>query len=233
MPTVIVATLLSYVAGWIVGVPVLLPLLNTAAAWVIMVRRLRDGRVMGAIAVMLVWAAVMGVASTTMAAGGWSRAGGRDLFLRADYRGEMLTWVRTGVGPESDPATFVPRHLAHAGVFLTASVASGGLLSMPMGAVLMNSMGDYVGAMARESAHPIASAVLGWHPWAVVRIIAFVILGVLLSAVPLSRLMGFPFTLARYRTWVGAGLGLLALDIGLKWALAPAWGAVLKGLAGW
>jgi hypothetical protein len=145
----------------------------------------------------------------------------------------MLAWVRTGVGPESDPSTFVPRHLAYAGVFSAAAVATGGALAMPMGAVLMNSMGDYVGSLARQGTNPLVLVVLGWHPWAIVRIIGFVILGVVLSGVVLSRVWHFGYSLRRQQRWIGVGVGLLAIDIALKWALAPAWSPLLRGLAGW
>jgi hypothetical protein len=104
---------------------------------------------------------------------------------------------------------------------------------MPMGAALMNQMGEYVGAMARQSAHPATSVLLGWHPWAVVRVIGFVIIGVVLSGVALSRLMGFPYSLGRHRRWLYLSAGLLALDIVLKWVLAPSWATLLEGVAGW
>ena len=147
---------------------------------------------------MLVWALTLGVVSTVMAASGWSRRhDGGDLFLRASYRDEMIHWVRTGVGPESMPSVFLPRHAAHAAVFAAASAVTGGVLSMPMGAALMNQMGEYVGAMAATSAHPVASALLGWHPWAIVRITGFVIIGVVLSGVLLSRVWRVPYSLSR------------------------------------
>jgi hypothetical protein len=94
-------------------------------------------------------------------------------------------------------------------------------------------MGEYVGAMTARSAHPLTSAVLGWHPWAVVRVTGFVMIGVVLSGVLLSRLIGFPYSLARQRRWLLLAVGLIGLDIALKWILAPSWGAILKGLAGW
>ena len=62
---------------------------------------------------------------------------------------------------------------------------------MPMGAVLMNYMGHYVGTLAAASGRPALTMVLGWHPWAVVRIVSFVALGVILSAPLLARLGGF------------------------------------------
>lgn len=234
MLLVILSTLVSYVLGWLIGVPWLVPFLNAAWPWWTMARELRAGRTRQAIVVMLVWAATMAVGSTAMAGFGWSRTrDGGDLFLRSSYRDEMIAWVRTGIGPESQPSVFVPRHVAYAAVFCTASVATGGALSMPMGAVLMNQMGEYVGSMAAQSASPVASVVLGWHPWALVRIAGFVMIGVVLSGVLLSRLMKFPFSLQAERGWLAIGGRLLVVDVVMKWLLAAEWGRALKGFAGW
>jgi hypothetical protein len=231
---VILATFASYGAGWAIGVPLLVPILNSAMAWWVMADRMRTGQTRQAIALMLVWAAVMAVSATAMAALGLAHdAGDEALFLRDGYRDEMLSWVRTGAGAESTPSVFLPRHGANAAVFTAAALATGGLLAMPMGAVLVNSMGEYVGAMAAASAHPWTSVVLGWHPWAIVRVIAFVVLGVVLSGVLLSRVLRFPYRLADQRRWVGVSVGLLVLDVALKVVLAPAWGRLLRGVAGW
>jgi hypothetical protein len=234
MVLVIAATVASYVLGWLIGQPWLVPFLNAAWPWWTMARELRAGRTRQAIIVMLVWAATMAVVATTMAGLGWSRTrDGGDLFLRSAYRDEMITWVRTGVGPESMPAVFIPRHLAYAAVFCAASVATAGALSMPMGAVLMNQMGEYVGAMAAQSASPVSSVVLGWHPWAIVRIVGFVMIGVVLSGVLLSRLLKFPFSVHAERRWIAIGARLLVVDLVTKWMLAPEWGRALKAVAGW
>jgi hypothetical protein len=141
--------------------------------------------------------------------------------------------VKTGVGPESTPSVFIPRHLAYAAVFSAAAIATGGALAMPMGAALMNQMGEYVGAMAAQSASPALSVILGWHPWAVLRIAGFVMIGVVLSGVVLSRVMSFPFSLSAERRWLAIGARLLVVDLVLKWMLAPAWSRALKTIAGW
>lgn len=234
MILVILVTVASYGLAWLIGIPWLMPFLNAAGAWGVMVAELRRRRTGRAIAVMLVWAATMAVVATGMASSGWSRSEeGTNLFLRSSYRDEMIEWVRTGVGAESTPSVFIPRHLAYAGVFAATSLVTGGALSMPMGAALMNQMGEYVGAMTAQSKSPFASAVLGWHPWAVIRIIGFVMIGVVLSGVLLSRALNFPFSLAAERHWLLIGVTLLVIDIVLKWLLAPAWAGILKGLAGW
>jgi hypothetical protein len=230
----IAATLTSYVVGWAIGVPLVVPFLNAAVPWWRMSRELRAGQTRRAIAVMLVWAVTMGAAATSMAALDWSRThDGGDLFLRAAYRDEMFTWVRTGQGAESEPAVFIPRHLGYAAVFTATALATGGALAMPMGAVLMNQMSEYVGAMARSSAHPWPSAILGWHPWAVVRVTGFVMIGVVLSGVLLSRVLHFPYSLGAQRRWLQVGAALLVLDVVLKTLLAPSWSTLLKDLAGW
>jgi len=230
---IVAVTIASYLLAWLIGVSALVPFLNAAPAWWLMARALRSGQVNRAIAVMLVWAATLAVCATTMSAFGWTRRDGGELFLQADYKNQMISWVRTGVGPESEPATFVPRHLGYAAVFTAAAISTGGLLAMPMGAVLMNSMGDYVGTLAASGAHPVPLAVLGWHPWAILRIVGFVILGVVLSGVVLSRAWSFEYTLSAQRRWLAIGVSLLAIDIALKWMLAPAWSPLLRGLAGW
>ena len=234
MGLAVAGTLASYAVGWLIGLPVLVPFLNAALPWWLMAKSLRLGQVRRAIAIMLVWALTMAVAATSMAALGWSRTrSGDDLFLRSEYREQMIEWVRTGIGPESQPGVFIPRHIGYAAAFTAAAIATGGALAMPMGAVLMNQMGEYVGSMARQSAHPTTSVMLGWHPWAILRVIGFVMIGVVLSGVLLSRVLKFPYSLARHRRFLFIGGGLLALDIALKAVLAPAWGAILKGVAGW
>jgi hypothetical protein len=118
MVLVIATTLASYGLGWLIGLPWLVPFLNAAYPWWRMATELRRGEVRRAVSVMLLWALTMGVVSTSMVAMGWSRTrSGSDLFLRASYRAEMTSWVRTGIGAESQPLVFIPRHLGYAAVF--------------------------------------------------------------------------------------------------------------------
>jgi len=118
-------------------------------------------------------------------------------------------------------------------VFAALALASGGVLALAMGAVLMNYMGHYVGTLAATSAHPLPVLVLGWHPWAVIRIVSFVTIGVVLSAPLLSWLGRFRVdrrAARRLLAWAAAGL---IADIVLKWLLAPAWQRLLMRAAGW
>ena len=104
---------------------------------------------------------------------------------------------------------------------------------MPMGAVLMNYMGHYVGTLAETSAHPARTLLLAWHPWAVIRVISFVVIGVVLSAPLLSRVANVRIerrTARRLLAWACAGL---VLDIMLKTLLAATWQRLLLRSVGW
>jgi hypothetical protein len=205
----------SYGLGWVVGAPILVPILNTLASYPFMVSALRRGRLRVAIVRMLLWALAMGVCATLLS---YARPAATDrLFIRGEaYRTEMQTWVMTGVGAESTPSVFIPQQIGHAVLFSALAVASGGVLAMPLGAVLMNYMGHYVGTLAAIGRRPIVLMILGWHPWAVIRIISFVVIGVVLSAPIVARRRPAGGWL------VLAGAGLLA-DIVMKTLFAAAW----------
>jgi hypothetical protein len=229
---IVVATLLSYAIGWAIGVPVLLPLLNTLASFPFMVLALRRGDLRLAVARMLLWALTMAAVATLVS---YERPVQTDsLFLRGQaYRTEMFGWVMSGQGAESRPSEFIPQQAGHAAAFSGLALVTGGAAAMPMGAVLMNYMGHYVGALAASSRRPVLTMILGWHPWAVIRVISFVVIGVVLSAPLLSRVARFKVDRQAARTlltWAAAGL---VADVLLKTLLAPAWQRLLLRVVGW
>ena len=229
---VVFATLASYAVGWAIGVPVLLPILNTLASFPFMVLALRRGDLRLAVARMLLWALTLGTVATLAS---YARPDQTEaLFLRSGpYRVEMLGWVMTGQGAESTPSQFIPQQAGHAALFSSLALVTGGVAAMPMGAVLMNYMGHYVGTLAASSRRPALTMILGWHPWSVIRVISFVVIGVVLSAPLLSRIGRFQvdWALGR-RLLIWAGVGLIA-DVVLKTLLAPAWQHLLLRVVGW
>ena len=229
---IVLATALSYGLAWLLDVPVLVPILNTAASFPFMVLALKRGDVRLAIARMLLWALTMGMSATLMS---FARPDATDhLFMRGEaYRIEMFEWVMTGRGAESTPSQFIPQQAVHAALFSALALATGGVLAMPMGAVLMNYMGHYVGTLAARSARPALTLALGWHPWSVIRVISFVVLGVVLSVPVLSRLARFKADLRPARPFVTAACAGLVVDILLKALLAPAWQRLLLRVVGW
>jgi hypothetical protein len=233
MPSLLIvaATVLSYALGWAVGWPALVPLLNTAASYPLMVLAIRRGDVRLAVARMLVWALALGISATILSFARPGQTG--TLFLHgAAYRAEMFTWIMTGVGPESDPARFILQHAWHAVLFVVLALATGGIAAMVMGAALMNYMGHYAGALAASSVQPLLAGVLAWAPWAVARVISFVTLGVVLS-IPLLTRTGVGVILRREQVLIAAAVIGLVADVALKWLLAPAWHRLLLRLTGW
>ncbi|MGE5360290.1 MAG: hypothetical protein ACM3NQ_14840 [Bacteroidales bacterium] len=227
-----VATVLSYALAWVLGVPALVPILNTLPALPVLFVCLRAGRLRRAVVLMLVWAATLGAMATILSYRAPVQAG--RLFLNGEaYRREMFFWVLTGVGAESNPSQFVPTHLLHAGLFCGLSVVSGSILSMPMGAVLMNYMGCFVGSLAGVSSRPLITVAAGWVPWSVIRVASFVVLGVVLAGPVLSRAGRFRYRLREHLPLVGIALAGLLTDIIIKASLAPGWHRLLKTLVGW
>jgi hypothetical protein len=233
VPAVIVGgTAVSYLVALLIGIPALVPFLNVAPAFPFMIASLRRGRVAEAVWRMLVWAAALAVCATTISYLGPAEAG--RLFLRGEsYRREMFAFLLTGYGAEGDIRRFLPQHLAHAAVFAALAIATGSLLAMPLGAMLMNYMAYYVGALGAASAHPWKAMALAWVPWAIIRIAGFVTLGVVLSGPLLGRLFGFQYRLRDQRRWIALAGGALLTDVLLKWALAPSWREMIRNAAGW
>jgi hypothetical protein len=226
------ATLASYAVAWVLDVPVLVPFLNTAASFPFMLVALKRADVRLAISRMLIWALTLGACATWLSYMRPAATGA--LFLRSEaYRTEMFTWVLTGRGPESTPSQFIPQQAGHAALFVGLTLASGGLLGMPMGAALMNYMGHYVGSLAAQSPQPALTMMLAWHPWAVIRVISFVILGVVLSMPVLARIVRFDADWRAARPWVIVAISGLLVDVVLKWLLAPAWQRLLLRTVGW
>lgn len=229
---IVLATVLSYALGWLIGIPALVPVLNTLASFPFMVAALKRGDLRLAIARMLLWALTMAACATVLS---YLQPWRTDaLFLRgAAYRTEMFAWVASGLGAESMPSRFIPQQAMHASLFALLAAATGGVLAMPMGAVLMNYMGHYVGMLGATSARPALTMWLAWHPWSVIRVASFVVIGVILSAPVLGRVYRFRVDWRSARTpmiWACAGL---VADVVLKWLLAPEWQRLLLRVVGW
>lgn len=226
LPWVLLATALSYPLGLAIGVAWLLPILNVAPAYAAMVRRLGRGEPREAVTLMLAWAvalAVCGTASFTL----WPSPPDALVLNGPAYRDEMLRWIRTGEGREGEWRSFLPQHVGHLAAFVLLSLATASAASMVMGAALMNFMGFYVASLARAGVPAFTVVLFGWQPWALCRVAAFVVLGVVLADPLLARLQG------RRRTWpmrpyIVAAAVLIAGDWLLKALLAPAWGRVLR-----
>jgi hypothetical protein len=212
--------------------PILLPLLATAAVYPFMATLLLRRQRPAACTAALLWAATLSAGVITAA-----RRDGvsmeRVILNGGAYRDEMFAFVRTGVGREGDPARFLPQHVLHLATFALLSASSGGLLGIALGAVLVGYMSYYVGSLAAAGGAPWTAILLGWPPYAILRVTAFIVAGVCLAEPLLfaaaRRLTRSPLPMPAPRgRWYLAAFLLLAGDVVLKIFLAPIWSILLR-----
>ena len=215
-----------------IGGPAPLPILATLAIYPVLVLLiLRQRRRTAAIATLL-WAASLSVSvivSTERDPGAMETV----VLNGTAYRDEMFAFIRSGQGRESDPALFLPQHLLHLGAFCLLAWASAGLLGIALGALLVGYMSFYVGSLAAAGGAPAVALAFGWPPWAVLRVVAFVLLGVALSEPLLLAIRRRAETACSgsfppWRAWYLTAAVLLAADALLKLLLAPSWAALLR-----
>ena len=214
---------------------VLLPALATLFVYPVMAALLLRGRRLAALAAALLWAASLSI--SIIAATRRDPVSMQHVVLNGPaYRDEMFAFIRSGSGRESDPARFVPQHVLHFLAFSLVAAGTGGLLGIALGAILVGYMSYYVGALAAAGGAPWTALLLGWPPWAILRVVGFVLVGIGLAEPLLlaarRRLDGAAAARLPYRPWyIVAGL-LLVGDVLLKFFLAPAWAALLRPCLG-
>jgi len=150
----------------------------------------------------------------------------------ATYRREMLRWLRSGHGPESRPSATVVRHLAELAIYLAAALVSGNLLALMLGAVLLNYMNAYVARLLSVAKNGWSVGALAWNVWSIVRVAAYVALGVAATA-PLAARWGYPALPGAVDPyWIAGGIGVL-LDLLLKLSLSKVCGRRLRAALDW
>lgn len=145
------------------------------------------------------------------------------------YRDSMFEWVRTGIGEESSPARFLPKHALHFAAFCVLSFATYGFLGLALGAALLAYMNFYVGSLLAHAARPLAIAGYVWPVYAIVRVAGFILVAVALTAYALRWRRGIPLDARWARRVLLAGIGLVALDAMLKTLLASHYSMLLRG----
>jgi len=227
-PYLLIATAISIAIGVYSESKILLPLLNIAAAYPVMFTLLRFEQRKRAIGTMLFWALCMAVLMVYTCVH-FPLQAEASIFHGKAYAAEMMNWVRTGNAPENEPLRFVPQHLLHFFVFVALSLLTGSLLSLLMGALLMNYMCFYVGTLVNAAAHPLTATLMGWQPYAIIRVCSYVILGVILGEPMICRVLkkDYEYDL-KLRPFYWAALTGVVLDIIIKFAIAPWWGLVLR-----
>jgi len=203
--------------------PAVVPFVQAIPAWFVLFDALRRGRPWRAAGLMLVWSVAISVVVI-----GITRldppAAAAGILRGAEYRDEMFAWIRTGQGAESDPSLFVPQHLRHYGLTMAASFATCGLAGLGFGAVLLNYMNFYVGALVAQAGDPLTASLIGWPVWSMLRVAGFVIGAIAAAHLLYGRVL-------RRGPWEGpiarrmflASAGLVVADMLVKAWLAPHW----------
>ena len=144
------------------------------------------------------------------------------------YRESMLAWLRSGRGPEAEPLATARAHLWELGLYLLAAVISANLLSLVLGAVLLNYMNAYVAALLLAARDRWRVRLLAWNSWILVRVAAYVLLGSACAA-PLAGYLGHPAPGWQVRWLLAVGGMGVALDLVLKLLLSRSCGRLLAG----
>jgi hypothetical protein len=115
-------------------------------------------------------------------------------------------------------------------VFCLLSAISASSLSLLMGSALMNYMSFYVGSLILASNDHTTAALMGWHPWAIIRVMSYVILGVIIGEPMICRIVKRDYNYSEVRPFFWAALTGLCVDIVVKALLAPSWCIMLRKL---
>jgi hypothetical protein len=209
--------------GWAVGLAA--PL--TVYGW--FRRRVRFGDYLGAWGIGLAWGALLSLGVVLLVYFA-PEAAARGIVFGEPYREEMFGWIATGTGREATPAEFLPQHLLHLTAFVILTWVSGGYLGLVLGAFLVAYMSYFVGSYAVAVDAPVLGALAAWVPWSVLRVAAFVLLGVVFAK-PLLVRRWWPFE-RREKVLLGLALSGIVGDVAIKALAAPAYGVFLRHFGG-
>lgn len=144
------------------------------------------------------------------------------LILSSDsYSASMFRWIETGILPEGNSHQVIRAHIQHAALYCALAVMSGNIVSLIFGCILLNYMNYYVSQLARRCKQPWKAVLLGWSPWSIVRVLAFLWLGIVLGVPFASYIIkvkeDFQFL------WLLPGIAGIIADLTLKLAISNWW----------
>lgn len=133
------------------------------------------------------------------------------------YWNAQRTWIATGVDPEHDLSTWLPAHAQQLAGVVVFGFVSFGFVALLQGFHEVDLMNSYVGRLVAGSDDPVGAVLLGWHPWSILRGLAYVVFVYELASWSLARFTGRDLgsvAVRRFR-WI-LGLTLLAADALVK-----------------
>jgi len=224
-----VGTIAATAIGFLTGNKIVLPILQIVVAYPVLYSLVARESQKRAILTMLFWALSVAIVVVT-ATLHYREAAANSIFHGTVYVDEMFHWIKTGEGAEGNPVQFVPIHLLHFILFAALSLLTGSVLSLFMGALLMNYMSFYVASVIGASHGQWIAALMAWHPWSAIRVASFVILGVILAEPLICKIQKRDYEYSTVRPYFWLALHGLAIDVLMKSVLAPWWGMTLRKL---
>ena len=206
-----------------------LPLLNTIGIYPLFFYNLQNRNYRRALNQMLIWAVVMSITIILLSYAFNADIGSR-IFRGEHYRDEMFQWIKTGIGEESMPSQFIPKHILHFILFVLLTIFTGGFASLFFGSVLLNYMNYYVGSLFANSTNPLLLFLFAWQPWAIIRVIGYIAIAIGLSEISFSYFLKRPVKKDAIKNYFLGGLFCIILDLFLKTLLAPTWQKVLQSI---
>jgi hypothetical protein len=149
------------------------------------------------------------------------------IFRSETYSESMFRWIETGILPEGNSLHVIRTHVQQTLIYCALAFISGNLVSLIFGCMLLNYMNFYVSQLAGRS-KSWKAFVFGWNPWSVVRVLAFLWLGVVLGA-PLAMYI-LKMNVEFQWIWLVPGIVGVIIDIILKLSISDRWRMRLGGL---
>lgn len=206
-----------------------LPILNTLGIYPLFYYQLKHQNYRQIFIQMLLWAVVMSI--TIIILSSFLNATMETKIFRGEqYRNEMFSWIKAGVGEESSPNQFIPKHLIHFVLFSILTILTGGFAALFFGSVLLNYMNFYVGSLFAHSTNPLIILLFGWQPWAILRVVGYIAVAIGLSDLFFSYVLKRPLRKEAVKNYFLGGLFCVILDLLLKTLLAPTWQKVLQSV---
>ncbi|PYV44893.1 MAG: hypothetical protein DMG06_04595 [Acidobacteria bacterium] len=209
----------------------LVPLSQAAFIFPLFLHCIRSNRPKQNFKLMAFWSLCMTLSSIGLTLR-FSEQAGREYLLGIRYKTEMFRWIETGLGPEGDYRLFVPQHLLQFGIFSVAALVSGGFLALVLGAALLNYMSYYVGCLLLAASTKWPLFLLGWPPYAILRVLGYILLAIVCAHHFYYRLLHYSIDRLLIRRFLYYGLMLVTLDIITKSLFAEPWRHLLKALLG-
>jgi hypothetical protein len=215
-------TLGSILLARITKSPILLPVCTAAGVYYPFIREIQQS-FQAAFTLLLFWSLLQ---SALVLAFIFVEPDARWIWKGREYTDSMFRWIESGDLPEGSAVQVIFFHAKQTILYVVLAIISANLVSLILGSSLLNYMNYYVAHFARRTSNPLFSIFMGWNPWSIVRVVAFLWLGVVCGSLLLRQFFPIPFH-------VTAGLILppiigVIVDVALKLTMGRWWSFRLK-----